>query len=427
MIDYLNSNVFSFCENYEHAVGILELYHCITIIGPNGSGKTLTAVKLAYQKCGQSQLYFCQSLEEISDIAEKNKGAYIIVDDWIDEYVYYPSKIDNAKALLDSVYEKFVRSREVYLILTAQEDKWNRFRESLENCLPCNKTYLFKIEPKKFTYKDRQNIIRCHVEYFSKTEGVLKERNPFAEINVDEKTINAMAKRISDVNGFSFPVIIDLFYTNKRLRLFPDLLLKDEFSYALELFFDHWSRDNNINEKRSFCILIFAALLGGKVSFADFKSHSARPQFDEICKHYKCSNITEIEYLLLENDRLRSCLYQTCCRQNEPVFIFQHRALFRFVLSYIKKRTEDDFFIQNAHIDVLLKRCWIEESIFPSYALSHLKPPIGSVILQSKDIKTLIERIHSEREEGYQISDWDNHIFMRHMTFKTYWLKKLSI
>lgn len=172
-IDYLKAGVFSYTEAYKRAIGVLEADHCVAIIGPPGSGKTITAVQLAYRKCGLSKLFLCQTVDEILVTAENNKGAYIIVDDWIDEYVYYPSKIDEAIHLLSTIYTNFLQDGNAHLILTAQKDKWNRFRGSLKNCFLCKQNLLLEIDRKKFTKKERLKIVRCHVEHFIGTECTL--------------------------------------------------------------------------------------------------------------------------------------------------------------------------------------------------------------------------------------------------------------
>lgn len=438
-IDYLKAGVFSYTEAYKRAIGVLEADHCIAIIGPPGAGKTVTAVQLAYRKCGLSNLFLCQSVDEVFVTAENNKGAYIIVDDWIDEYVYYPSKIDEAIHLLSTIYTNFLQDGNVHLIITAQEDKWNRFRGSLKNCFLCKQNLLLEIDPEKFTKKERLKIVRCHVEHFSGTECTLTGKKPFGKKSYVDKRINDMTNYINGENEFSFPVIIDLICKNERLRpsLSLNLIRKVGFSQITEKGLDNWSQEEDINEKRGFCILIFAALLGGKVSRIDFESNITSPRFDKICQKFECyynrnieliqnqSPEEEIENLLRESNRLKSWLYPICYQKNETEFIFQHQTLFKFVLSYIKKRNEGEFLIENAHIDVLMKHCWIEKSMLeklsPSNELSLTESPIGSVVLPARYFKTLAARIRSEREQGYQIPDWNNHIFMRHMVFKKIW------
>lgn len=438
-IDYLKAGVFSYTEAYKRAIGVLEADHCVAIIGPPGSGKTITAVQLAYRKCGLSNLFLCQSIDEVFVTAENNKGAYIIVDDWIDEYVYYPSKIDEAIHLLSTIYTNFLQDGNVHLIITAQEDKWNRSRGSLKNCFLCKQNLLLEIDPEKFTKKERLKIVRCHVEHFSGTECTLTGKKPFGKKSYVDKRINDMTNYINGENEFSFPVIIDLICKNERLRpsLSLNLIRKFGFSQITEKGLDNWSQEEDINEKRGFCILIFAALLGGKVSRIDFESNIKSPCFDKICQKFECyynrnieliqnqSPEKEIENLLRESNRLKSWLYPICYQKNETEFIFQHQTLFKFVLSYIKKRNEGEFLIENAHIDVLMKHCWIEKSMLeklsPSNELSLTESPIGSVVLPARYFKTLAARIRSEREQGYQIPDWNNHIFMRHMVFKKIW------
>lgn len=101
-------------------------------------------------------------------------------------------------------------------------------------------------------------------------------------------------------------------------------------------------------------------------------------------------------------------------------------SLFRFVLSYLKDK-EEVFFIENVCIEVLIKQCWIEEGLIEKFradqACSPLKQPVGSVRLSTSVLKLLAERIYHEKEQGYHIPKWDDHIFMRHRTFKEMWNK----
>lgn len=429
-IDYLKGNVFSPNTFYERAIGVLDVHHCITIIGPPGSGKTLTAVQLAYrkyEKCGLSKMYFCQTVEEILDTANKNKGVCIIVDDWIDKYVYYPSELDNAIDLLSSVYIEFVRSGNVHLILTAQEDKWDRIRGSFKNCLLFQENSLLPI---RLTKKEKLNMILSHLKHFNIKECSRQKQNKSEENCADYMT------KLKNEEWFSFPVIIDLICTNERLGSKQQLILINGFSDVLLAFFDNWLNNDEINERKSFCILVFAAFLGGKVSHRNFKSPLTGPLFDKVCNKFNCHLNTEdgnemfytrlLEILFHENRRLRSCLYQTISGQNDTMYIFQHSSLFRFVLSYLKDK-EEVFFIENVCIEVLIKQCWIEEGLIEKFradkACSPLKHPVGSVRLSNSVLKLLAERIHHEKEQGYHLPQWDDHIFMRHRTFKEMWNK----
>lgn len=442
-IDYLKGNVFSPNTFYERAIGVLDVHHCITIIGPPGSGKTLTAIQLAYrkyEKSGLSKMYFCQTVEEILDTANKNKGVCIIMDDWIDKYVYYPSELDNAIDLLSSVYNEFVRSGKVHLILTAQGDKWDRISGSFKNCLLFQENSLLQI---RLTKKEKLNMILSHFKHFNIKECSRQKQNKSEENCADYLT------KLKNEEWFSFPVIIDLICTNERLGRKQQLILKNGFSDVFLAFFDNWLHNDDINERKSFCILVFAAFLGGKVSHRNFKSLLTGPLFEKVCNKFKCDlnagNGDEVIYnrsrdqeidlpdqeidheiLFRGNRRLRSCLYRTISGQNDTMFIFQHSSLFRFVLSYLKDK-EEVFFIENVCIEVLIKQCWIEEGLIEKFradqACSSLKQPVGSVRLSTSVLKLLAERIYHEKEQGYHIPKWDDHIFMRHRTFKEMWNK----
>lgn len=422
-IDYLEEGVFSPNLVYQNAIGVLDVHHCVTIIGPPGSGKTITAVKLAYGKCELSKLFFCQTVEEIPDKAKKHKGAFIIVDDWIDKYVYYPSKLDKAIDLLSSVYDKYVRKSRVYLILTAQEDIWNRLKGSLMKC----DLFETQFHVNAISEGEKRNMVHRHFQHFYRKE------NSYSENNSRDNFITDMTKLKNEWN-FSFPVMIDLICSNEKLAREVPLMLVKGFSHVLQTFFDKWLEEGDINQKRSFCILVFAAFLGGKVSLTDFKSPITGPLFHKVCNKYKCSfnaiqnkpSDQEIERLLFENKQLRSCLYQTSCSQNDIMLIFHHSSLFRFLLSYIKDKGEV-FFIENVHVEVLIQHCWIDEhqsildKLMPDFACCLEKTPEGSVSLSTSDIETFAKRIYSEKEKGEHIPEWDDHIFMQQEIFKTFW------
>lgn len=74
-----------------------------------------------------------------------------------------------------------------------------------------------------------------------------------------------------------------------------------------------------------------------------------------------------------------------------------------------------------------MEQCWIEGSLLEKFKAdiecSPLKPPVGSVVLSTRVLKLLAERIYFEKEQGYRIPDWEDHIFMRHRIFKQIWYK----
>lgn len=438
---YLN---YVFCPNhlYEHAIGTLELHHCLTIIGPPGSGKTITALQLAYRKCvggGRSRVYFCRTVEELESTAAGKEDAYIIVDDWLDRYMYYPSTLRPDIAHLTKFYDEFVKSGKVHLVLTAQKDKWRMIEDLLSGCDMFNPQSLLLITG--LHKKEQRDIILHHFSHFEIKEGDKKK----------------LAEKIKDEKEFSFPVIIDLICSNERLRV-PNtlnLIFKDGFCKILKTFFANWFQENDIVERKSFCILVFAALLGGKISTSDFKSIITGPLLERVCKFMCLPNEQEVKRekqvsteedkrrkkelsdednqaqkqpyenwgkLLFDNRRLRGCLYQI----SDTHFIFQHSSLFRFVLSFIKEKGEQ-FFIENVNIKVLMTQCWIDKGILEKLWAENEeippKYPVGSVVLSTSVLKTLAKRIRSEKEHhiGYDITEWDNHIFMSEKTFKKMW------
>lgn len=438
---------------YEHAIGTLELHHCLTIIGPPGSGKTITALQLAYRKCavsGRSRVYFCRSVHELESTAAGKEDAYIIVDDWLDRYMYYPSTLLPAIASLTKFYDEFIQSGKVHLILTAQKDKWAIFRDTLTRCALFEQKCLLIIDSSELNEEERYNIILRHFKHFNVEEGD------------EKKAKKRLAKEIEDENEFSFPVMIDLIYINERWRgtTAQNLIFKDGFSKILKQFLNNWLKDEDTIERKCFCVLVFAALLGGKVSPSDFQSPITGPLFERVCKEFKLitnANKVNIEIemsnkenemsesekkklvqnqpslvenanwgkLLDENERLKGCLYKI----SDTKFIFQHPSLHRFVLSFIKDKG-DIFFIENANIEVLLNQCWLEDEIMKKYEAETkeitLKAPVGSVILRTTSLKALAERVSAEKSVGYNIPEWNNHIFMNQTTFQKMWGKVQS-
>lgn len=514
--DYLKSRVFTSSKFYEHAIGVLDVYRCITIVGPPGCGKTLTALQLASRKCGRggkSQLYFCQTLEEVLATAQENNDAYIIVDEFLDKYFYYPSTLDEAVKSLNLIYNELVIGKKIHLIITEQEDKLSRFQKSLKGCRLFNLPYLSTINSKTFSEMERQNMVRCHFNHFDieescgskndsiedkkavnykgqmemsanqaedsgkeETDPLVKEKIAVnkgmietaakeAEDSVKEETghllkkktvvqggtIDTLAKKIKDEKEFSFPVVIDLICTNKRLMMAMDRVLDKGLTTTLKYFFDTWSNDEDIKEKRSFCILVLAALLGGEISPRNLSSHVTSPVFNRICSefecqsdesqnienetegkakrnyNYKCVELQSDKELFETNLRLKSCLFRISRGQDDPLFVFQHNSLLRYVLVYVKKAKGDNFFIENATMKVLLNNCWLDlgiiDQFLPGKEKTTLESPLGSVCLSTSAIKSLAKRIFSEVKDGYRIPDWEKHAFMNRKIFFDLWLK----
>lgn len=640
-IDYLDNGVFSPSKVYEHAIGVLDINNCITIIGPPGSGKTITALQLARRKCGKdgkSKLYFCQNFEEISHKADGEHNTYIVMDDWIDHYVYYPSTLPEAVKCLDKIYGDFVKRGNVHLILTAQEDKWKKFSDILKGGFVFNPKRLVRLDfkkPNKKQLKERQDMIQRHFKYFdiieensekredqtkksttvfgkdvidksaklsegsadhekkseqkeieesskkredhtsmettvigkdeigitakqikerpenkskqTKTEesseniedqttrkntvigkdnigktGKLIDESPDKESEqkeieessetredqtkmkntigkdviripaklieespekkgeqkkIDGKTksveiiadtencagkkldeneekvvkkgsIVSLAEKIKPEDVFSFPVMIDLICKNERLLMAKDLIFKDGFTYILNLFFKKWSMKTDVNEKRSFCVLVFAALLGGEINETDFSSVLTGPLYERICTEHdlyltkvtkeeneekqkpKTENSIENiepdseEILLKKNCRLKSCLYRIGRGQENASFVFQHNSLLRFILSFVKKMKGEKFLIENANFGVLLNMCLLDNTFLDKLKMKSM--PEGSICISVNSFKPLAKRIHSETLQGYRIPHWQNHIFMSQKSFREVWKKELE-
>ncbi|XP_052699130.1 uncharacterized protein LOC128176674 [Crassostrea angulata] len=440
--------VFITSKVYEQAVGALDIYRCITLVGPSGCGKTLTALQLASRKCekdGGSKLYFRQTLEEILAIAKNDINAYIIVDDWIDKYLYFPSTLYPAIDCLNKTYVKYIKDTKIHLILTAQEDKWNRIRSLLNACCLFNEPHLLTINSKIFSQKGKRNMVLRHFECFDieeKEDSVDEETSNLMKRTtfVQKGTVDNIVMNIKEEQEFSFPLVVDLICNNIRLLRTLDCVFKYGFEETLTKYFDTWSNDTYIKEKRSFCILVFAALLGGEISPRDLSAQKTGAMYKRICREYACQSNANISVqketdgnelieqqseLFETNLRLKSCLYRSSKGQGCPCFVFQHSSLVRFVLLYIKKRKGESFIIKNATIEVLLNKCWLEvpfaDKIVNRKKYTSLKSLEGSVIFSKKYFLPLAERILSEMQNGECIPEWDKHVFLSNEKFLKVW------
>lgn len=77
-----------------------------------------------------------------------------------------------------------------------------------------------------------------------------------------------------------------------------------------------------------------------------------------------------------------------------------------------------------------MNQCFIGEEITVKLRAEDkeipLKYAVGSVVLSDSVIGALVNRIRKEKDQpvGYDITEWDNHIFMSQKTFKNMWEEK---
>ena len=204
--------MFSTSKFYDHAIGVLDIHGCVSLTGPPGSGKTLTAVQLVFRKYkwgqgGMSRFHIYHTVEELTK-TEHTDGAYIIVDDWLDQYVHYPSKLEKDIKRLDDFYADVVKSKKVHIIFTAQQDRWECFQESLSKC-PLFKTQcLLTINSKSFSKAELRKMIHSNIEHCY-----------IEEENSESKDQNMNVENLLKIKGdreFSFPLRVDLICINRR-------------------------------------------------------------------------------------------------------------------------------------------------------------------------------------------------------------------
>ena len=233
-----------------------------------------------------SRLIVYHTVEELTK-REHTDGAYIIVDDWLDQYMHYPTKLEEDKKRLDEFYADVVKSMKGRIIFTAQEDRWNIFHDVFSKCELFDDKCLVTIISKTFERRtELKSIVQRNLKHCSILEGHFGSKNKKKPNEVDLVKIKSEAE-------FSFPLIVDLICVNRRLAESLHLILKYGFTSILKKFLDNWSEDNDIDERRSFCILIFTEFLGGVVTLSSFKSKITGPLYERICDKYACGKPVE--------------------------------------------------------------------------------------------------------------------------------------
>ncbi|XP_055998705.1 uncharacterized protein LOC125683448 isoform X2 [Ostrea edulis] len=433
--DYLDNNVFCKTKRYEEAVGILKTYGCITLVGPPGSGKTMTAVQLARHICRneeKAKLYFCQTLEEIIAAAE-SKEACIVADGCLDQYLYYPSKVNDDLKEFEGIFTDYVHPKKSHIIFTVQEDKWHALRDSFSGCGMFSQKHVLHINDNSFSLTDLENMIVNHLKYhkisLSSKEEDIKSETKYLQnekMVVSRNAKQEIAKLLRQENQFSSPLIIDLICKNRRLMLSKHLILKDGFREILQKFFQKWSTAEDIDERESFCILVFVALRGGMVSLSDFKSTVVGPIYEEVCRQFNCRKSAEsVKNLLKKDIRLAGCLFHVPDSTENDTYIFHHEWLLHFVLRFVTEIKNETFLIENANVDILLRKCWIKEGIVKQFfaLIQNTKtdPPMESVCFSTFTLKELGRRIYSEMQKGYVLHDRLKHVFWSNELFLKEW------
>lgn len=90
---------------------MLEFYYCFIIIGLFGLGKIIIVFQLVYWKCvvgGRLWVYFCCFVYEFEFIVVGKEDVYIIVDDWLDCYMYYFFILFLVIVFLIKFYDEFI-------------------------------------------------------------------------------------------------------------------------------------------------------------------------------------------------------------------------------------------------------------------------------------------------------------------------------
>ncbi|XP_062578232.1 uncharacterized protein LOC134240147 [Saccostrea cucullata] len=445
-INYLNADVFVITETYTKAIGMLETRGWITLTGPPGSGKTMTAIQLAKRKLGCSgstqgrkcTFHFCKTLDEIPGLSNDKSEPYVILDDFFEQYRYYPSKLSVDKASFDNIFREFVDKGPVHVIFTIKEDTWNflckdaLFLDIFKSYTPLN------MKEKPLTTKEKESMLRNHlrinhieittskkeerlkqdIETFINQDGVT-ELNSRTAITIHKDRIQKMSHDLKEDFTFFVPVIIDLMCVNRYMLRKYDYVMSKTFRKTLKMHVENWIKSEKDEDKKSFCVVLFAGLCSGVVSIDDFHSDTKGKIYVNVCKKYKAESCdrAEIEYFMKRNVRVRGFLYSVS--DSSQTYVFHHESLLDFFLVYAC--SDEAFLIENANIDYILQRCKLSDKNIADFFAEKLGNTIESVELNATD--KLVDRIRAEIRQGHDIPLWDCHIFRKHETFNNKWNK----
>ncbi|XP_061178414.1 uncharacterized protein LOC133187059 [Saccostrea echinata] len=448
-ISYLNTDVFVLTETYRRAVGILETQGWITLIGPPGSGKTMTAVQLAKRKLGCSgsaqgrkcTFYFCKSLSEISGLSNAKIEPYIILDDFMEQYRYYPSKLSEDKDNFDQIFKEFINTGLVHVILTIKEDTWKIFsKDALYLEIFKSNTHL-NLKEKPLTAKEKEYMLRNHLRINHIDVATNKKEESLKQGQEDSRKMNIIQDIVTDLNGesaivihkdtiqkitrdlkddftFSVPVIIDLMCVSRYMMKNRDHILSKTFRETLKIHVTKWMKSEKDDDKKSICVVLFVGLCGGVVSLDDFHRNMKGKVYANVCKKYKvepCDRL-EVENMMKKNARVRAFVYSET--NTSDTYTFHHDSLLDFFLFYVCA-DDENFFIENADIDYILSRCSLPEEKIKQRIAKTIGPTLENVEL--KAIDKLVDRIRVEIEQGHSIPNWKNHVFRNHETFNNKW------
>ncbi|XP_061178531.1 uncharacterized protein LOC133187182 [Saccostrea echinata] len=439
LVKYLEAGLFVDTEAYKEAVGKLEIHGCMTLIGPPGSGKTMTAIKLAIRKHRQKEssgkivtFHFCKCLNDVHSLEIESEKPYVILDDFLEQYRYYPSKLSEDKKEFDEIFNKFIKPGLVRIIFTVQKQTWVKFLMKDLHPELFGSNVLVDLMEKDLTPKEmkrkKERMLRGHlgISHVSITVKKSEENlNPSNATIICENTIRKIASGLKADPAFSVPVVIDLMCANRYFLKNHSHIISDTFKTTLKIHVKKWMESNEEEDKKSFCIVLFAALCGGRISLDDFYSHTKGKIYTNVCKKFSMQKImkNQIETMMKENVRISGFLYQV---ENSDMYMLYHDSLLDSFLVYACE--DEDFFIENVNIEYLIKRCKLSTELTIKYIAEKtgLLDAYPGNAFELKKYELVVERIHEEMKCGYSLPYWEKHIYMTHSIFRGRWNAKVS-
>ncbi|XP_062607009.1 uncharacterized protein LOC134268779 [Saccostrea cucullata] len=418
---YLNGDVFVNTEKYEEAIGVFETKGWVTLVGPPGSGKTMTAIKLGRDNSasGNKSIPFCQNIHDVPKFVNEKEEPCIIMDNLIEHsYMNHSSKLLQDISTFNDVFDKYIKNGLVHVIITIGKEAWNELKDFLGSHIELFKSGIVEGIGERFNEDETESMIAHHLRINKNNEKTSTVNNIVININVD--------------SIFSLPISIDLLCANRTLLGEQKDSKPVKFKYRMEMYLKNWRDSDDEVDKKSFCFVFFVALCGGILSMDDFESDSKKHIYINVCKAFNVEPYArnEIESMIsMEgNRRVPGFLYLMSETPNRT-YGFHHESLLDFFLATLCKDEHQPLFIENANIAYIMRKCKLSNYYYES-SLSYVRKILkywhleDRLEIQDNHIGKLLDRIIREIKQGTMTLDWKDHIFMEHVSFKREWRKK---
>lgn len=411
----MKASVFYPTRVYTKCIGLFEVHGILTFVGPHGSGKTTNAVDILSKKVGtrvndkKCVVVVCKSVDEVEGKLDDSNVTYVLLDDGLEQYAYQPTLLKVHKEKFTKL-KTYLDEGKLRLICTMTDTTWKNCVKEIGDCPLFHKDFVVELTEKALEKQEKIGILKKHLAYnkFNVTQKkkednlktVDKRHANNSSITIHEKTVLNWAKKAKAKGGIGIPLLFDMMCVNRHLFASADNVISDNLENILKMRIEFHAKSSTGSDSKDYvCLLLFAALFGGKVSLEDFRkkecSKRKEDAYVDICSKKGCKIRPENDIgELLRSDELSGYFYPL-----RDSYIFHHKFLTPLLLSMTAKENET-LVLKNAELDVLFKVLQPQKS----------KYPFAVTVSEKALLSDLIPRIWEAPEV---IGKWKQHVVMQ--------------